>query len=113
LFLERAVRWLNKEPNLEVVGQAASGDEAIIQVQKLRPDLVLMDLALAGHSNGIEVAKRVKQEAPPPAVILMSVHDLAAMRKHWAGHVDAVLGKDRFSSDISGTLKAIFTRYDK
>jgi DNA-binding NarL/FixJ family response regulator len=109
LFLERAVRWLKKEPHLEVVGQATSGEEALAQVQALKPELVIMDLVMDGL-NGIQVAKRMKQEANPPAVILISVHDLVALRKHWAGHVDAVIGKDRFSSDLSLELEAIFPR---
>lgn len=107
LFLERAVRWLKKEPHLEVVGQAMSGEQAMAQVHALKPELVIMDLAMAGL-NGIQVAKKIKQEVSPPAVILISVHDLAALRKHWTGHVDAVIGKDRLSSDLSTELKAIF-----
>jgi DNA-binding NarL/FixJ family response regulator len=97
LFLERAVRWLKKEPHLEIVGQATSGEEAMAQLEALNPDLVIIDLAMTGL-NGIQVAKKMKQAVNPPAIILISVHDLAALRKHWTGHVDAVIGKDRFSS---------------
>ena len=109
LFLERAVRWLKKEPQLEVVGQATSGEEAMAHLHALKPELVIMDLAMAGL-NGIQVAKRMKQEAHAPAIILISVHDLAALRKHWTGHVDAVIGKDRLSSDLLPELQTIFPR---
>jgi two-component system response regulator AlgR len=109
LFLERAVRWLQKEQQLEVVGQATSGEEAMAQLHGLKPELVIMDLAMAGL-NGIQVAKRMKQEVDPPAIILVSVHDLAALRKYWTGHVDAVIGKDRLSSDLFAELQTIFPR---
>ncbi|WP_455389041.1 LytR/AlgR family response regulator transcription factor [Petrachloros mirabilis] len=107
MFLDRALRWLKKEPGMEVVGQATSGDEALRQVQSLHPDLVIIDLAMAGL-NGIQTAKKMKQEKDPPAVILMSVHDLQAFRKHWIGQVDGVIGKNDFAVDLPGLLKSIF-----
>jgi DNA-binding NarL/FixJ family response regulator len=107
MFLERALRWLKKEPGVEVVGQATSGDEAVIQVQLLHPDLVIMDLAMAGL-NGIQAAKKMKQEKDPPAVILMSVHDLLTFRKHWIGQVDGVMGKNDFAADLPELLRSIF-----
>jgi len=109
LFLERILKWLKREPDVEVVGQAGTGDEAIIQVQSLHPDLVLMDLAMAGV-NGIQAAKKMKQEKDPPAVILMSVHDLSAFRKHWIGHVDGVIGKNDFATEFPALLRMIFSR---
>lgn len=107
MFLERALRWLKKEPGMEVVGQAMSGGQALRQVESLHPDLVIMDLAMAGL-NGIQTAKKMKQEKDPPAVILMSVHDLQAFRKHWIGHVDGVIGKNEFARDLPGILRSIF-----
>lgn len=107
LFLERALRWMQKEPSIQVVGKATSGDEAVAQVQALHPDLVIMDLAMEGV-NGIEAAKKIKQEKDPPAIILMSIHDLVALRKHWIGQVDAVISKTDFSGDLSTLLRMIF-----
>jgi len=101
------LRWLKKEPGMEVVGQATSGNEAVIQVQMLHPDLVIMDLAMTGL-NGIQAAKKMKQEKDPPAVILMSVHDLLAFRKHWIGHVDGVIGKNDFALELPTLLRSIF-----
>jgi DNA-binding NarL/FixJ family response regulator len=107
MFLDRALRWLKKEPGMEVVGQATSGDEALRQVQLLHPNLVIMDLAMVGL-NGIQTAKKMKQEKDPPAVILMSVHDLQAFRKHWIGQVDGVIGKNEFTVDLPGLVRSIF-----
>lgn len=59
---------LEKEPDLEVVGRAATGAEALRLVRELRPDLLLLDMELPDLS-GVEVAQRL-QEAETPVLIL-------------------------------------------
>jgi CheY-like chemotaxis protein len=54
-----------------VVGGAGDGDEALAQVEALRPDVVLLDVQLPGM-DGFEVARRLATLAEPPAVLLIS-----------------------------------------
>jgi two-component system, NarL family, response regulator NreC len=65
---------LNAEPDLEVVGEAADGQEALRQVQKLRPDVVLLDINMPGLS-GIEVTETLKKTQPEIAVLILTVHE--------------------------------------
>ena len=62
------------EPDLEIVGEADGGAEAIVAVQKLRPDVVIMDVAMPGV-NGIEATRRIKEIAPETAVLALTMHE--------------------------------------
>ncbi len=65
---------LEAQPDIEVVGEAAGGEEAIEKALQFRPDLVLMDIAMPGM-NGIEATKRIKKELPEVSVLVLSMHD--------------------------------------
>ncbi len=62
------------EPDLEIVGEADGGAEAIVAVQRLRPDVVIMDVAMPGV-NGIEATRRIKEMAPETAVLALTMHE--------------------------------------
>jgi len=68
------VSLLSTEPSLQVVGEAADGEEAIKQFESLRPDLVLMDLRLPGQS-GHEATKRIRQRAPEARILMLSGYE--------------------------------------
>jgi DNA-binding NarL/FixJ family response regulator len=74
LFLD-AARVLLERENLHVVGVAATAADALPRAEQLRPDLVLVDITLAGES-GFELARCLvgQDRAHVPAVILISTH---------------------------------------
>lgn len=59
----------------EVVGLAESADEALVAVEETRPDLVLMDVRIAGRMNGIETARVLRAAYQIPAIFLTSYSD--------------------------------------
>jgi DNA-binding NarL/FixJ family response regulator len=62
---------LQKRPELQVVGEASDGLEAIQKAQELRPDLILLDIGLPAV-NGIEAARRILQYAPNAKILFVS-----------------------------------------
>lgn len=62
---------VRERADLQLVGEAADGLEAVEQTQKLLPDLVLLDIALP-RLNGIEAARRIRKLAPESKIIFLS-----------------------------------------
>ena len=67
-------RILEQYPDLEVVGEAASGEAALTLVDELRPAVVLLDIGLPGM-NGIETARRIRQRHPEVRVLMVTAYD--------------------------------------
>ncbi|HLB12952.1 MAG TPA: response regulator transcription factor [Dehalococcoidia bacterium] len=65
---------LEAEPDIEVVGEAASGQEAAEMVGRLKPDIIIMDLAMPGMS-GIEATRHIKQQNPDIKIMALTMHD--------------------------------------
>ncbi|WP_298635416.1 response regulator transcription factor [uncultured Umboniibacter sp.] len=87
-----------------IVLEAASGDNALIQVQQHQPDLVLMDVNMPGL-DGIEVTRRIKRIRPATQVIMLSASvDLlcidAALAAGAAGYISKSIGGDRLELAI-------------
>jgi two-component system response regulator NreC len=82
---------LNEEKEYEVVGEAATSDEALHAALELNPDFVLMDLSMPG-AGGIEVTRQLKERLPGIRVLILTVHEDAtllreAMKAGAAGYV--------------------------
>lgn len=73
-FLDAATNFLAIDPQLEIVGQARSGREAVDQVAQLQPHLVIMDLAMP-ETNGFEATRQIKAQPDPPYVIILTLYD--------------------------------------
>ena len=74
LVREGTAELLERAGGIRVVGQAADGHEAVRLVQTLRPDVLLLDLALPGL-DGLEVARRTRATSPSTAVVALTAHD--------------------------------------
>jgi len=65
---------LNAQPDIEVVGEAQDGRQAIHEAQRLQPDIVLMDITMP-EVNGIEATKQVKKLLPDIRVLILTMHE--------------------------------------
>ena len=97
---------LGAEPDLAVVGEAASGEEAVALAASLAPDVVLMDLNLPGMS-GIEATRAIREAAPQVAVLVVTMFDddsvFAAMRAGARGY----LLKDAEAEETVRAIRAV------
>jgi two-component system response regulator DegU len=74
LLREGLIKILSLEEELEIIGEASKGEEAIDLARKLRPDIILMDINMPGI-NGIEATKVIKKELPQIGIIALTIHD--------------------------------------
>lgn len=68
---------LNAEPDIEVVGEATTGEEAIQLTGDLQPDLVLMDISMPGV-NGLDATAEIKKHHPQIKVLILTMHESEA-----------------------------------
>jgi two-component system response regulator NreC len=73
IFRQGITKLLEEESDLQVVGEAADGREAVKKATELKPDLVLMDIAMA-NLNGLEATKQIKKVLPETKVIMVTMH---------------------------------------
>ena len=82
---ELLVAWhlesLAREQNLEVCGLVPDGDGAIEQATDLDADLILMDIRLAGRMDGIEAARRIREQRTTPIIFITAHGDPATRAK--------------------------------
>lgn len=74
LFREGVARVLNNQPDMEVVGQAKDGLEALTKADELRPDLVLMDINMP-LSGGLEAAGLIHNRVPESIIIMLTAYE--------------------------------------
>lgn len=119
---------IEKQPGLEVAGEAGDGREAIEQARALRPDIAVIDVGMP-QLNGIEAARQISAESPGTGILMLSMHRdesyvLRALKAGARGYilkdgkegelVDAIFavaaGKAYFSPDVSRLLVDDYVR---
>jgi len=102
-FLDGLTAWLAGDRRLQLAGKAHSGRAALDQVDRLHPDLVLMDAA-SPEMNGFEATRKIKSQPGAPQVVLLTFHESNAARMEaWAAGADGFVSK----ADIAEKLMPV------
>jgi DNA-binding NarL/FixJ family response regulator len=108
-FLSSLRSFFETIPDFCLVGTARSGSEALARVRELQPDLVLMDLQMAGM-NGLETTSEIRRHFPGLAVVIVTAHEMPGLRQvcHDNGARDLVR-KSRLYQDLPDVLARFLT----
>ncbi|MBD2775841.1 response regulator transcription factor [Iningainema sp. BLCCT55] len=103
VFLLSVSRFLSMDERLSIVGCVLSGEDAVEEVQRSHPDVVLMDIAMP-IMNGWEATRLIKAQPKPPYIVILSSND---SREYHATSV--AVGADSFipKSEIAIMLKPL------
>ena len=109
LFRSGLARLLGEDPRVNVVGEAADGNEAVAKALKLKPDVILMDLKMPGGLDGIEATRQLGKELPDTRVLILTtfdadVHVLEALRVGASGYVLKDSTPDAIVSSIHSVM---------
>ena len=107
-IVRRGLRSLiETQPDIEVVGEAADGLEALRLCEEQHPDAIILDVGMP-KLNGIEVAERVQKLPRAPSVIVLSMHaDESYIIRALAAGARAYLLKDATDEDLIPALRAV------
>ncbi len=106
LFADSLEALFSTERGLKIVGRAENGEEAVKLAEKLRPNVVLMDISMP-VLNGFEAARRIRETAPDTCIVFLtgsnSPADLAEAR---AAGAAGYVTKDRIATELVDAIYA-------
>ena len=111
LARQRIEDLLAKEPNIEIVGEARDGNEAVQVIRDLRPDVVFLDVQMPGRT-GVEVAEELGTDALP-ATIFTTAYERFALKAFDVAAIDYLVkpfDDERFAQALARARKAIATQ---
>jgi DNA-binding NarL/FixJ family response regulator len=98
---------LGAQSDMEIVGEAGNGREAVERAEELRPDIVVMDVAMP-ELNGIEATRRLASSAPHTRVVALSMHkDSVYVREILRAGARGYLLKDSPAGDLVSAVRAV------
>jgi two-component system nitrate/nitrite response regulator NarL len=107
VYREGIVRALGERPELELVGQAATGHAALTAIRELAPDVAVLDMRLPGL-DGVQVLNAIDREALPTRVVIVSAYlDSEIVYAAIAGGARAYLSKEASRETICDAVGAV------
>jgi len=108
LFREGLRRILEFEEDIKIVGEARDGAEAMGLADRLKPDMILMDISLPGP-NGIRVTRQIKKRYRKVYVIMLSMYeDTAHVIESFQAGASGYVIKTRPSGELVHTIRSVF-----
>ncbi len=109
-FRERLKTFLAAFPEVEIVGEAGDGHEALSKAKELKPDVALVDMKM-GSLTGLSVTSQLKKELPDIQVIIVSRYDMKAYQEaaQAAGASAYVAKKDLIANLLPAIRQAVQT----
>ncbi|MFQ5613807.1 MAG: response regulator [Anaerolineae bacterium] len=108
-FVRKGIRmFLETEPDIEVVGEAEDGNEALRQTQRLQPDVILMDLSMP-KGDGLQAIAAIKRLLPTVKIIVLTMHEQATkiVEAIVEAGADGYLLKDADENALLQAIKAV------
>jgi DNA-binding NarL/FixJ family response regulator len=98
---------LGTRPNMQVIGEASDGLEAVQKAEKLKPDLILLDIGLP-TLNGIEAARRISRVAPESKIIFVSTESSAdVVQEAFSLGAWGYVAKTRVGSELLAAVEEV------
>lgn len=106
IVLQGLARLLEEQPDLKVVGNATNGLMAVEKALELKPDIIIMDIAMP-IMNGIEAAKTIRKDLPKTKILILSMHsDEHYIHELIETGISGYLLKDSSGRDIIKAIQA-------
>ncbi len=108
LLLREGIRsLLAKVPDIEIVGEAGDGEEAVAKAEQLKPDVVLMDITMP-RLGGLEASRLIRQKEPNTRVLILTMHETDQyLRGMLEAGVSGYLLKTTATSDLILAIRAV------
>jgi DNA-binding NarL/FixJ family response regulator len=109
LFREGLAALIALQPDMEVVGQAGDGLEAVVKVLELKPDIILMDIQMPG-CDGLEATDQIKTRLPETTIVMLTVRDeeeklFQAIQSGAQGYLLKSIRSDEMLESLRATLR--------
>ncbi|MCG6187233.1 MULTISPECIES: response regulator [Maribellus] len=109
LFREGLVNLLTSAPDIEVIGQAKDGKDAMEKTFQLKPDVVLIDIGMP-QMNGIDATRQLKKELPDVKIIAVSMHsDRQYVKGILEAGADGYLLKNCTYHQLTDAIQSVFS----
>ncbi len=98
---------LNFEPDMQVVGEARTTEEALILAEKLKPDLILMDISMP-EVGGFEATRRIVERQPGSRVLILTIHeDESLVREAIKAGAVGYIPKRALKTELIGAIQSV------
>lgn len=98
---------MGAQPDLEVVGEAADGEEAVRKIAEMQPDVAIVDITMPGE-GGIKTIERIRKESPKTRVLVLTMHEVPAyLRSALAAGASGYVVKSAADYELLSAIRAV------